>query len=170
MIVFFHGYTSHTDMYLESVCLLVQQGAIVLLFDLPSHGRSDGIFAYIPDWWLWCDQIWELLDTIVPPARQQGAKPLPVFGMGFSLGGGLTTCLAVQRPTFFDGFVAVAPMLMVSDDIKPPYVVQQIFRFLLVPLLPAWSRILLTRKSRRKHINQFLLQNESLRHRLLPLN
>merc|ERR1712217_860005 len=29
-------------------------------------------------------------------------------------------------------------MLMVSDDVKPPYIVQQIFRFLLVPLLPAW--------------------------------
>eukprot|EP00933_Yihiella_yeosuensis_P052742 TRINITY_DN50855_c0_g1_i1.p1 TRINITY_DN50855_c0_g1~~TRINITY_DN50855_c0_g1_i1.p1 ORF type:complete len:369 (-),score=56.16 TRINITY_DN50855_c0_g1_i1:105-1211(-) len=136
--VFFHGYTSQSDLYLEVMSSLAKRGAIVLMPDLPCHGRSDGLLCYMPDWWAWVDQIWETLELVVPKVRNTTTKPMPVFASGISLGGGLTACLAVQRPTFFDGIVLIAPMLFVSDEIKPPWIVQQVFKYFLAPLLPTW--------------------------------
>lgn len=138
VFVFFHGYTSHSDLYVEALSFFARHGALVLMPDLPCHGRSDGLLTYVPNWWSWVDQIWEVLELLVPPARGQKAKPLPVFAGGISLGGGLATCLAAQRPNFFDGVILIAPMLVVSDEIKPPWIVQQLFKFVLVPLLPTW--------------------------------
>eukprot|EP00928_Gymnodinium_smaydae_P023177 TRINITY_DN19225_c0_g1_i2.p1 TRINITY_DN19225_c0_g1~~TRINITY_DN19225_c0_g1_i2.p1 ORF type:complete len:303 (-),score=23.43 TRINITY_DN19225_c0_g1_i2:233-1141(-) len=134
VLVYFHGYTSHSDTYLEFFAGVARKGAIVLLIDLPNHGRSDGLLCYIPDWWTWVDEIWSVVDHLVPPLRADDS--LPVFGTGLSLGGGLTCCLAIQRPNFFNGIVLVAPMLFVSDEIKPPWIVQMVFKYLLRRLLP----------------------------------
>jgi len=129
ILVFCHGYSSMGDMYLETVSHLARRGAIVVIPDLPCHGRSDGLLTYVPNWWSWVDHIWELLDVVVPPLRASGGKKqLRVFCTGFSLGGGLVTCVGVQRPTFFDGLALVAPMLGVSDEVKPPKIVQELFK------------------------------------------
>lgn len=138
VFVFLHGYTSQSDLYLEANVEFARQGAVVVLPDLPCHGRSDGLLTYIPDWWEWVGHVWELLDQVVPVARSLGERPLPVFAGGMSLGGGLVACLALQRPAFFNGIVLIAPMLFVSDEIKPPWIVQQVFKFVLKPLLPMW--------------------------------
>lgn len=136
VFVFLHGYTNHSDMDLEFVCSFARRGAVAVLIDLPNHGRSDGLFTYIPDWWSWVTVIWEALDAVVPPLRMQANKSLPVFAAGISLGGGLLACLAIQRPTFFDGIMLLAPMLSVSDEIKPPMIVQKIFKHVLKPCMP----------------------------------
>jgi len=137
VLVYLHGYTSQSDLYLEPMSRFAREGALVLMFDLPCHGRSDGLLTFVPDWWAFIDQIWEVIDLLVPSLRGS-SKPLPVFAAGMSLGGGITACLAVQRPTFFNGVVLIAPMLCVADDIKPPWIVQQIFKIILAPLLPTW--------------------------------
>ncbi|CAE8615432.1 unnamed protein product [Polarella glacialis] len=138
VVVFFHGYTSHGDLYLEALCDLAREGAVVLVPDLPCHGRSDGLLAYIPDWFAWVDQVWEFLGQTVPPLRAAGKQPLKVFAMGLSMGGGLVACLSLQRPAFFDGLILVAPMLMVSEELKPSKLIQEIFKYVLKPALPAW--------------------------------
>jgi len=138
ILVYIHGYTSSGDMYLEAMCSLARQGAIVVMPDLPGHGRSDGLLCHVPDWWAWIDQVWELMDLVLPPLRASLKKPLRVFASGMSLGGGAVACMAVQRPTYFDGFILVAPMLFVSDAIKPGWLVTQIFKYVLLPLLPEW--------------------------------
>eukprot|EP00931_Biecheleriopsis_adriatica_P081012 TRINITY_DN54363_c0_g1_i1.p1 TRINITY_DN54363_c0_g1~~TRINITY_DN54363_c0_g1_i1.p1 ORF type:complete len:393 (-),score=65.79 TRINITY_DN54363_c0_g1_i1:63-1175(-) len=138
VLVFLHGYTSQTDIYLEAFTYFARKGALVLMPDLPCHGRSDGLLTYVPDWFAWVAQIWEFLELVVPPARGAGGgKPLPAFACGISLGGGLASCLAVQRPSFFDGVALIAPMLVVSDHLKPPRIVQEIFKRLAL-LLPTW--------------------------------
>jgi len=139
VLVFLHGYGSQSDMYAEALSYFVRRGAVVVLPDLPCHGRSDGTLVYMPDWWAWVDQVWETLDIFVPLARDEGTgRPMKVFVSGMSLGGGLSACLSVLRPTYFDGVVLVAPMLFVSDDLKPSKLVQQIFKRFLVPLLRKW--------------------------------
>ena len=64
--MFFHGYTSAGDLYLEAMSTLARQGALVVIPDLPCHGRSDGLLGYVPDWWQFMDKIWELIDLVVP--------------------------------------------------------------------------------------------------------
>lgn len=133
VFVFLHGYSSHADLYMECFAEIVRSGATVLLMDLPGHGRSDGLLTYIPEWWAWVDQIWQFLDVVLPPLRTEDGKQLKVFLSGMSLGGGLTACMAIQRPAFFDGAVLIAPMLFVADEVKPPVIVQNAFRYLLGP-------------------------------------
>eukprot|EP00929_Paragymnodinium_shiwhaense_P088385 TRINITY_DN48702_c0_g1_i1.p1 TRINITY_DN48702_c0_g1~~TRINITY_DN48702_c0_g1_i1.p1 ORF type:complete len:367 (+),score=46.92 TRINITY_DN48702_c0_g1_i1:85-1185(+) len=134
--VFLHGYTSHGDMCSEAAYQLCQEGAIVIMPDLPCHGRSDGELAYVENWWLWINDIWEILDYMVPKVRDE--HQLPLFAAGVSLGGGVLTCLAIQRPTYFDGIVLLCPMLFVADAVKPTWITQQVFKLFLRFLLPDW--------------------------------
>mmetsp|Transcript_17654 Transcript_17654/g.46591 ORF Transcript_17654/g.46591 Transcript_17654/m.46591 type:complete len:369 (+) Transcript_17654:47-1153(+) len=136
ILVFFHGYCGHGDLYIESMVRLARQGAIVILPDMPCHGRSDGLLAYIPHWWSWVDKVWEIVDLVLPGVRKLTQKRLNVFASGCSLGGGLVACLAIQRPAFFEGLVLVCPMLVVHDHVKPSWIVEQIFKHLLAKLLP----------------------------------
>jgi len=134
IVVYLHGYTSHSDMYMEVMGDIAAEGALVITPDLPSHGRSDGIIGYIPDWWQWVDRIWDFMEIVVERCRaEHGAASCKVFVSGMSLGGGLAACLCTMRPTFFDGMILIAPMLYVSDHVKPPWIVQQLFRRLLSP-------------------------------------
>mmetsp|Transcript_76946 Transcript_76946/g.238323 ORF Transcript_76946/g.238323 Transcript_76946/m.238323 type:complete len:369 (+) Transcript_76946:99-1205(+) len=139
ILVFLHGYTSHSDLYLEDACVLARQGFTVLLPDLPGHGRTDGLLTHVPEWFAWVEEVWEIVELFLPLAQETGnGRPLKVFLGGVSLGGGLAACMCVQRPAFFQGVVLVAPMLFVSDEVKPPKVVQHFFKWFLVPLLPLW--------------------------------
>jgi len=138
VLVFFHGYSSNCDLYVEPMSEMARRGALVLMFDLPSHGRSDGLYAYIASWWDWVARIWEILDTLVPQVRSKYPSARKVFAAGMSLGGGLVACLAHQRPNFFDGIVMAAPMLAVAPEVKPPKIVCDIFKYVLGPLKLTW--------------------------------
>jgi len=135
VLVWFHGYTAHADMDMQSLSEVARGGALVVMPDLPGHGRSDGMLAYTPDWWKFVEAVWDFVDAVVQPLRGPSQK---LFAAGHSLGGGLTACLGVQRPTYFDGLVLVAPMLYVSDEVKPHWIVQQAFRRLLGPWKLSW--------------------------------
>ncbi|CAK9100501.1 Caffeoylshikimate esterase, partial [Durusdinium trenchii] len=64
-LVFLHGYSSTGDLYLEFLSELARSGAMVLIPDLPGHGRSDGLLLYIPDWWVFVDQVWTALELVL---------------------------------------------------------------------------------------------------------
>lgn len=139
VLVFFHGYTSNSDLYLEYCSNFARAGALVVMVDVPGHGRSDGLLTYVRDWWVFIAQIWEVLDMVMPEVSAgKGGNTLKVFGCGVSLGGGITACLALQRPKFFAGVCLIAPMLFVADDVKPPQLVQTVLKSLVVPLIPSW--------------------------------
>lgn len=133
--IFLHGYMASSDLYLHFLAELARHGALVLCPDLPGHGRSDGELTYVPDWWAWVDTIWEAIDFMV---KEEVSGKLPIFVSGGSLGGGLSVCLCLQRPTFFRGAVLMCPMLTVSDEVKPPWIVQQFFKYVVAPLMPSW--------------------------------
>ncbi|CAE7565302.1 CSE [Symbiodinium natans] len=136
--VFLHGYSSNADLYIENMAEFARNGAVVLMPDLPGHGRSDGLLAYVPDWWAFIDQIWEHVELVVSEECVLDGKSLPIFVSGNSLGGGLAICLALQRPTYFRGAILQGPMLTVSDEVKPPWIVQMIFKHFIARLLPTW--------------------------------
>ncbi|CAL1148718.1 unnamed protein product, partial [Cladocopium goreaui] len=133
--IFLHGYMASSDLFLHFLAELARCGALVLCPDLPGHGRSDGELTYVPDWWAWVDTIWEAIDFMV---KEEVSGELPIFVSGGSLGGGLSVCLCLQRPTFFRGAVLMCPMLTVSDEVKPPWIVQQFFKHVVAPLMPSW--------------------------------
>lgn len=138
ILVYLHGYAGHSDMYFELAARLARAGGLVVMPDLPSHGRSDGLLTYVPDWFEWVDKIWELIELVVLPLKSSQVGIKKLFVSGISLGGGLAACLTVQRPTFFDGMVLLVPMLFVADDVKPPKIVQDIFKTILGPFKLTW--------------------------------
>lgn len=138
VFVYLHGYTSQSDLYLEAMCEMARQGALVVMPDLPCHGRSDGLLCYIPDWWAWVELIWEFMESVVTPLRSASGKPRRVFCSGLSLGGGLTACLGLMRPTFFDGLIPIAPLLCVAEECMPPWIVVTLLRRLVGPFKLTW--------------------------------
>ncbi|CAJ1341143.1 unnamed protein product [Effrenium voratum] len=135
-LVFLHGYSSNGDLYLEFLADLARSGILVLVPDLPCHGRSDGLLLYISDWWAWVEQVWTALELVLPLECIVDGGMLPIFLAGNSLGGGLAACLALQRPSFFRGVILICPMLTISDEVKPPWIVQMTFKHVIAPLFP----------------------------------
>eukprot|EP00405_Crypthecodinium_cohnii_P010894 CAMPEP_0206432854 /NCGR_PEP_ID=MMETSP0324_2-20121206/8198_1 /ASSEMBLY_ACC=CAM_ASM_000836 /TAXON_ID=2866 /ORGANISM="Crypthecodinium cohnii, Strain Seligo" /LENGTH=367 /DNA_ID=CAMNT_0053899033 /DNA_START=10 /DNA_END=1114 /DNA_ORIENTATION=+ len=133
IVVFLHGYTSHSELYLEPMAEVARQGSIVIIPDLPCHGRSDGLLCMLPDWWAWVDSVWEFLDASGSTSSKPKFEDAEGLWQGLSLGGGLVVCMAIMRATFFDGIAPMAPLLCVADDVKPPMIVQILFRKLLGP-------------------------------------
>ena len=77
-------------------------GVACIAMDMPGHGRSDGLFMYIESWTSFVDWAEDFCDTFVDPkvkewSKQLDGRPLNVFGLGVSMGGGVSTMLVCMR-------------------------------------------------------------------------
>eukprot|EP00927_Polykrikos_kofoidii_P068940 TRINITY_DN6429_c0_g1_i1.p1 TRINITY_DN6429_c0_g1~~TRINITY_DN6429_c0_g1_i1.p1 ORF type:complete len:389 (+),score=49.59 TRINITY_DN6429_c0_g1_i1:28-1167(+) len=142
-LVFFHGYGDESDFTTahkaQILCSLGRFGAIA--FDMPGFGRSDGDFAYIPDWHAYIDDVREiLLDHIRPIVDGWRSKSLKLFGVGESMGGGVLFSMLVRENQLMAGVVLICPMLFVSEKLYPPWIVVQLFKHVLAPIAPTWPQ------------------------------
>eukprot|EP01047_Picozoa_sp_COSAG01_P025752 COSAG01_NODE_1638_length_9653_cov_230.802282_11_plen_408_part_00 len=144
VIVFFHGFGDHHDFLLMNVMRIYSQRfqAAVFAPDMPGHGRSDGTWVHVPDWFEFVDAGAEFVERVARPRCTElapdGAPPLKLFIQGVSMGGGVCATLALTHPDLMDGMILEAPMLTVSDDIKPPWLVQMLFKHCIVRMCPLW--------------------------------
>lgn len=118
MVVVFHGYQGNGDDYLHvAINQAKDNNFVVLLMDLPGHGRSNGLLGYINDWET-VASVHDVLNAIVPPIRSEYDPPLPVFGLGASMGGAMLFASGVEKPKDFQwrGHILVAPLLALSRD------------------------------------------------------
>ncbi|CAK0883468.1 unnamed protein product [Prorocentrum cordatum] len=143
-VVLVHGYSDHCDYILGSRAkILASLGFAVASFDLPGHGRSDGEYIVIDKWVDFVEVARQIVADHIQPFLTARFGKLRCFGIGESLGGGLAFALqqlSAEKglPKPFDGIVLVAPMLGISKNIYPPWIVVQIFKRILVPILPRW--------------------------------
>eukprot|EP00927_Polykrikos_kofoidii_P007353 TRINITY_DN13006_c0_g1_i3.p1 TRINITY_DN13006_c0_g1~~TRINITY_DN13006_c0_g1_i3.p1 ORF type:complete len:380 (-),score=59.60 TRINITY_DN13006_c0_g1_i3:110-1249(-) len=140
-IVLFHGYGDECDFtQANKANILCSLGRFaVVTFDMPCFGRSDGELAYIPDWLAFVDDIREVVaEHVRPLVEGWRSKPLKLFAMGESMGGGVLFTLLVRERELFSGVVLVCPMIFVSAKLAPPWIVEQIFKHILMRLLPKW--------------------------------
>jgi alpha-beta hydrolase superfamily lysophospholipase len=130
VIVLIHGYGDHSDYLYPKHAKRFYEGldenVAVVYFDQPSFGRSDGLWADIPDWFQHAEKCEKFISELV---RKQfpGKK---VFAFAVSMGGGLAITLAINNPTLFDGIILSAPMCKVGEAMKPSGFVLRILRFL----------------------------------------
>mmetsp|Transcript_47140 Transcript_47140/g.105751 ORF Transcript_47140/g.105751 Transcript_47140/m.105751 type:complete len:371 (-) Transcript_47140:57-1169(-) len=139
-IVLFHGIGDHCDAMLalraQALCHL--GSFAVAAFDMPGHGRSDGLIVCIESWADFTSAVKQVVrDHLIPKLKSQQAN-LKVFGMGDSMGGGVLFSILARERDLFAGVILVCPMLYVSEDLFPPYIVVQIFKHILCPLMPTW--------------------------------
>jgi len=140
IVVLFHGFGDHCDfqgaLKAKTICSMGRFAAVA--FDLPGHGRSDGLIAHIPCWFEFIDAAREVVVEHLPNVcfkRYPGTK---MFGLGESMGGGVLFSLLARERELFDGAILICPMLFVSRDMFPPWIVVQFFKYVMVPLLPLW--------------------------------
>merc|ERR1719317_1844469 len=120
--------------------------------DFPGHGRSDGLWGYIPDWALMIEQIAEVVQNVFLPKVEKTGKP--VFCWGESQGGAVAIHLCMLRPKLFKGVVLVCPMCDIADDVKPPEIVVQALIFVskfagTLPVMPSNDHMKLVWKDSR---------------------
>ncbi|EEQ97971.1 Monoglyceride lipase, putative [Perkinsus marinus ATCC 50983] len=134
VIVFCHGYADHSGfhMFNDARMFCEREKYACVLFDQVGSGRSDGLQAYIDDWFKYCQLAKEFIDqfvlaTFVPSLAERSCH-LPFYGYGHSMGGGLVTSLAILHPELFDGIILQSPMLKIPQGMHPSWVVEQLLR------------------------------------------
>lgn len=141
VIVIFHGFGDHSDFTnaLKAKAMVNLGNNAVMAFDMPGHGRSDGLSVCVEDWQKFVGEAREAVqEHLLPLARRRWGEQIKIFAMGESMGGGVLFTLLVNDKSLFHGAILVCPMLFVSRELLPPWIVVQIFNRVLVPLFPEW--------------------------------
>ncbi|XP_020095144.1 caffeoylshikimate esterase [Ananas comosus] len=144
LIFMIHGYGNDISWTFQSTAVfLARSGFACFAADLPGHGRSHGLRAFVPDL---DSTLFHLLSFFRSVRRDQDQDQdqdrggaLPCFLFGESMGAALCLLLHLRTPRDeWAGAVLVAPMCKISDRIRPRWPLPQILTFLarFAPTLP----------------------------------
>jgi acylglycerol lipase len=124
LLLLVHGIASHQGWYRGLARRLSSRGMAVFLPDRRGAGRSGGSRGHAESWR-------ELLDDLrrVRAAALEEAGPIPVHGLGISLGGALLAAAEQEEPGRYASLILCAP------GFKPGFAV------------PLWRRLRLLRRS-----------------------
>jgi alpha-beta hydrolase superfamily lysophospholipase len=106
LVLFAHGIESHTGWFEATASRLAEAGYPVVSMDRRGWGKSQGIRGHVESMEAFLIDI-ELLTT----SQRAGQNGRPLVGLGLSLGGLLTTALAMKRPGLFQGVVCAVPAI-----------------------------------------------------------
>ncbi|KAJ3705069.1 hypothetical protein LUZ61_008774 [Rhynchospora tenuis] len=128
IICMIHGYGNDTGWTMQFTSVfLASHGFACFAADLPGHGRSPGLRAFVPDLNLVLADLRDFFQSVRSRPENQGLKS---FLFGESMGGALCLLMHLSMPAdAWAGAVLVAPMCRISDKIKPPWPVQMALRF-----------------------------------------
>lgn len=165
-----HGYGNDVSWTFQSTPIfLAQHGIACFAPDLPGHGRSHGLSAFVPDVDAVADDLLSFFDSVT---QSPDLRTLPRFLYGESMGGAL--CLLIhlrdRRPAAWAGAVLVAPMCRISDRIRPPWPLPQVLTILarFAPTLPVVPTADLVDKSVKVEAKRAVAARNPLRYRGKP--
>lgn len=109
-----HGLAEHSGRYLNVVNYFVPRGYAVYSLDHLGHGKSDGTRVYVEHFSDFTEPLKAYLDMI------QGWQPgKPMFIVGHSMGGLISTAYLLDHQDELKGAVLSAPALKISENISP---------------------------------------------------
>ncbi|KAG0483873.1 hypothetical protein HPP92_011957 [Vanilla planifolia] len=139
-----HGYGNDISWTFQSTPIfLARAGFACFALDLPGHGRSSGLRAFVPDLRAVIDDCLSFFSSVL--ASDPKLRRLPKFLYGESMGGALCLLLHLRQKDLnftpdldWAGAVLVAPMCKISEKMRPrwpiPEILTLVARFL--PELP----------------------------------
>jgi len=126
-----HGWAEHGGRYEHTARYLNQRGYEVWAVDLRGHGLAEGPRAYVAD----MEEFVRDVDQFLKHVRSSGAAT-PLFLLGHSLGGCISTLYVLRRAHDLAGLVLSGPALQLGKDFSPAKIAatRALGRF--VPRLP----------------------------------
>ncbi|KAF0927919.1 hypothetical protein E2562_036895 [Oryza meyeriana var. granulata] len=111
----------------STAVFLAGSGFACFAADLPGHGRSHSLRAFVPD----LDSvIADLLASFRSVRQWEEHAGLSCFLFGESMGGAICLLIHLRTPPEeWAGSLLVAPMCKISDRIRPPWPLPQILTF-----------------------------------------
>ncbi|KAL2343989.1 hypothetical protein Fmac_005274 [Flemingia macrophylla] len=168
LILMVHGYGNDISWTFQGTPIfLAQKGFACFALDLPGHGRSTGLRAYVPNVDLVARDCLSFFDSVKQTPSFLG---LPAFLFGESMGAAIALLLHFLQPHGFHGAVLVAPMCKISDKVKPGWPIPQILTFLarFFPTLPIVPTADLLFKAVRVERKRVIADMNPLRYRGKP--
>lgn len=102
-----HGFGEHSGRYDEVVAALTEQRLLVATYDLRGHGRSGGERGHVLAFEDYVRDATALLDELRADAEFGRIERPALFG--HSLGGLISTHLALSAPDRFSGLALTSP-------------------------------------------------------------
>ncbi|NUP12461.1 MAG: alpha/beta hydrolase [Polyangiaceae bacterium] len=130
-IAIVHGFGEHGGRYVHVAEALEARGFDVWIVDLRGHGRSEGPRAYV-----------ESMDEFVRDVRaylafvRERADKVPLFLLGHSLGGCISTLYTLRERPALAGLVLSSPALKLGADFSPAKIAAGRLLGKFVPKLP----------------------------------
>ena len=106
VLVVVHGHGGHSGIFDRLVEYLVDCGYIIYSFDLRGHGRSPGQRGYINSWAEYRTDLRAFLELV-----KTKQPDLPLFLVGQSMGGLITSDYALREPNLLQGLILISPAL-----------------------------------------------------------
>jgi alpha-beta hydrolase superfamily lysophospholipase len=135
------GFGDHTQNFMMDFAIrLCNDGYVVFMMDAEGHGLSDGLHGCIHDF---NAVVRDLSDFFLDSLHSHQLLDKPFFLYGVSMGGALAfnlstipSCREIQR--HISGVILSAPMVKISDELKPPRLVVEAMKWIakFIPLAP----------------------------------
>ena len=121
VILVVHGAGEHSARYARFAEYFAARGYTVAALDHPNHGRSDGTYGHV-------ERFDDFLQTLRLFHRQvsEDFAGLPVFLLGHSMGGLISSLYLLEHQAEFVGCVLSGPAI--KTDIEPPWIQLQLIR------------------------------------------
>lgn len=109
-VLIVHGLGEHSGRYTNVVNHLVPRGYAVYGFDLPGHGKSEGVREFVKEFADYAQTVTAVFNVV--QAEQPGK---PVFLVGHSMGGLIACHYLLEHSDDFNGAVISAPGIMIPE-------------------------------------------------------
>ena len=107
IILFLHGVIQHSGMYKEITEYYNKMGYSVYRYDQRGHGLTKGKPGYIDDW---KDLVGDL-NKVINLIKEENPN-IPVYVIGFSMGGFVAVNYGIIYPNEVDGLILVGPFTL----------------------------------------------------------
>lgn len=127
IICMVHGYGNDISWTFQATPIfLAQNGFSCFALDLPGHGQSHGLKAFVPN----VDEVVELcISYFNSILKNPEFQSLPTFLFGESMGGAICLLISLKTPNLFKGAILIAPMCKISDKVRPIWPIPEILTF-----------------------------------------
>nr|XP_043624641.1 caffeoylshikimate esterase [Erigeron canadensis] len=132
IICMVHGYGNDISWTFQATPIfLASHGYACFALDMESHGRSEGLKAFVPNVDFVVDDFFAYFVSVIKMTQNDYQNDnIPKYLFGESMGGAICLLLQFKQIGFFNGAILIAPMCKISDKVRPKWPIPELLMFL----------------------------------------